>query len=306
VGVVSLGVAASTSFLVFLGLRFVAGLLGAFGPPSLMAAVGDLAPPEKRGRGMAWLNFGFSLAAIVAVPLVGAIGGAFGWRWAFVAVAALLLVLAGLIHRAFPPPAPTRLGPNVFAGYGHVLRVPRLTNVLAANLLERAIFNAAALYLAPFLILSYAVSAVEIAPSLSLAALGALGGNVLGGWLADRFPKALTFVVAQVLAGLAALALFGAPLGLPASAAVGALFGLANSSSRPAFLALGSELAVRDRGAVLGLVSLTNQGGVAVGSAVGGLAIELGGYPALAWVAALGGVAAALFALPLARPRPTT
>ena len=35
---------------------------------------------------MGWFNMGFSFAAIGGVPLMGAVGGAFGWRWAFVAI----------------------------------------------------------------------------------------------------------------------------------------------------------------------------------------------------------------------------
>src|SRR3712207_2485432 len=104
-------------------------------------------------------------------------------------------------------------------------------------------------YLPPFLMLSYGLSAVEVAPSLSLVAGGMIVGNVLGGWLGDRASKAGVFVVAQLLAGAIGLLLFGLPLGLLTSALGGALFGLANAASRPAFLALGTELSTRHRGA---------------------------------------------------------
>jgi DHA1 family inner membrane transport protein len=300
IGAASLGGAFAPDFPTLLATRFVAGLFGAFGPASLMAAVGDLFPPQRRGMAMGWLNMGFGLAAVAGVPLVGAVGGLVGWRWAFAATGLALIALAGLVRLAFPASRPPAAGTGILATYRAVLGAPRLANVLGANLLERAIFNAATLYLPPFLMLSYGLNAVEVAPSLALVAVGTILGNALGGWLGDRFLKPAIFVVAQILAGAVALALFGLPVGLLPSALGGALFGLANAASRPAFLALGSELSIRHRGAVLGLLSLTNQGGVVAGSALGGLVIALGGYSTLAAVTAAGAGLAAALALPLA------
>jgi len=51
---------------------------------------------------------------------------------------------------------------------------------------------------------------------------------------------------------------------------------------------------------VLGLVGLTNQGGMILGSAVGGLVVDGIGYPALGLAVAAGGVLATLFALRVA------
>ena len=119
--------------------------------------------------------------------------------------------------------------------------------------------------------------------------------------MGDRFRKAAIFVVAQALAGSVGLLLFGLAPGLVASVLVGGLFGLSNATSRPAFLALGSELSPRYRGALLGLLSLTNQGGSVLGSSLGGLAIALGSYGTLAILALCGGVGAAVLAVPLAR-----
>ena len=85
------------------------------------------------------------------------------------------------------------------------------------------------------------------------------------------------------------------------SVVLGGLFGLSNATSRPAFLALGSELSPRYRGALLGLLSLTNQGGTVLGSSLGGLAIGFGSYSTLALLTVCGGLGAAALAVPLAR-----
>ena len=301
IGMATVGSALAEDFATLLATRLLAGAFGAFGPASLLAAIGDLFPAERRGMAMGWLNMGFSLAAVAGVPLVGAIGGLLGWRGAFAATGLILLGLALLLQLAFPSPRAEVAATSLGATYRAVLGVPLLGNVLAANILERSIFNATVLYLPSFLMLSYGLGAVEVAPALALVAGGTIVGNVLGGWLGDRRRKAGIFVVAQLLAGAVGLGLFGVPAGLVASIVGGTLFGLANAASRPAFLALGTELSPRHRGAVLGLVSLTNQGGMVVGSALGGLVIGLGGYPALAALTALGGVIAALLAVPRAK-----
>jgi DHA1 family inner membrane transport protein len=300
IGATSIACAGARSFAALLGLRFLCGVFGAFGPAAMMAAVGDLFPPARRARAMGWLNMGFALSAVAGVPLIGVVDGWLGWRAAFVTAGVALLALALLIRVAFPAPPPVGAAGGVLSTYRVVFRLPRLANVLGANLLERSTFFMATVYLPPFLMLTYARDAAQAAPALSAVALGTITGNVLGGWLGDRFPRPAIFVVAQTLAGGIALALFGLAPGLTASAATGALFGLTNAASRPAFLAYSSELLPTQRGAVLGLVGITNQGGIVLGSALGALVMSLGGYAALAVAAAAGGALAAALAVPLA------
>jgi predicted MFS family arabinose efflux permease len=143
IGVSTIAAAFATNFAMLMLARFAAGLFGAFGPASVMAAVGDLFPPHRRSMAMGWLNAGFGLAAVAGVPAVGLIGGLFGWRWAFGATGTLLITLAILVRLAFPNPGPTHTGSSLRQTYAEVLGVPLLGNVLVANLLERSIFNAA-------------------------------------------------------------------------------------------------------------------------------------------------------------------
>jgi len=111
VAALSIGAALAPSFAALAVARFLAGLLGSLAPTSLMASVGDLFPAERRARAMGWFNMGFSFAAIGGVPVMGAVGGALGWRWAFAAIGLVMLLLAGCVWRWFPrirrcPPAP--------------------------------------------------------------------------------------------------------------------------------------------------------------------------------------------------------
>jgi DHA1 family inner membrane transport protein len=302
VGVLSFAAALAPGFVALAAIRFAAGLLGSLAPTSLMASVGDLFAAERRARAMGWFNMGFSFAAIGGVPIMAAVGGALGWRWAFAAIGCVMLLLAGSVWRWFPRIPPTASGTSVFATYRAVWGVPRLLNLLGANLMERSLFGMIAIYLPAFFMLSFHMSAVGVAPVLALVAIGAIAGNVLGGRLGDRFNKPGIFVTAQIVSAGLGLALFGAGLGFAPAALLATVLTLWNAGSRPAFLAYGSELAPRQRGALFGLIALTNQSGLVIGSAVGAAAIGGGGYRGMALAALAQGVLAAGLALPLVRP----
>ena len=302
-GSVTLGAGLAPNFGVLVVMRTLAGIFGGFGPAVVIAAAGDLFPPSRRGMAMGWANLGFSMAAIVGVPSIGAIGGTLGWRWAFAATGLVVIAIGVLIRLTFPAPRAVHAATDDATTYREALRVPGLWSILLANVFERALFNLAVLYLPSFLMLSYGLDAVAVAPILVLMAVGSVVGTLGGGWLGDRFSKAMIFVVAQAFAAAIALALFTQAPGLAISAAGGALFTLVNASSRPALLALSTELSTRYRGAILGVFSVTNQAGIVLGSSVGGLAIGLGGYGALAVTMAVDGVLASGLALPLLRRR---
>ena len=75
IGVSTIAAGFATSFATLLAARFAAGVFGAFGPASVMAAVGDLFPPHRRGMAMGWLNAGFGLAAVAGVSELDGAGG---------------------------------------------------------------------------------------------------------------------------------------------------------------------------------------------------------------------------------------
>ncbi|MGH7413205.1 MAG: MFS transporter [Candidatus Rokuibacteriota bacterium] len=301
VGVLSFAAALTPGFAALVAIRFLAGLLGSLAPTSLMASVGDLFPAERRARAMGWFNMGFSFAAIGGVPVMGAVGGVFGWRWAFAAIGLVMLLLAACVWHWFPRIPPEASGTSVLATYQAVWGVPRLLNLLGANLMERSLFGMVAIFLPAFVMQSFHLSALGVAPVLALVAIGAIAGNMLGGRLGDRLHKPVIFVIAQIISAGLGLALFGAGYPFALAVALATLLTLCNAASRPAFLAYGSELAPRQRGALFGLIALTNQSGLVIGSAVGAAAIGGGGYQGMALAALAQGVIAAGLALPLPR-----
>jgi MFS family permease len=130
-------------------------------------------------------------------------------------------------------------------------------------------------------------------------AVGTVAGNVAGGWLGDRLPRALVCVASNVTAGVIGAVVFGAGFELAGTVALAAVFGVANASGRPSSLALAAELSPRHRGAIFGLLAFTNQSGVVVGASLGSVLLEFGGYVPFAVVALTQGVLSAALAVPL-------
>ncbi|MDM5179782.1 MFS transporter [Massilia sp. DJPM01] len=99
-GLLALATLASTLCQGLPALMVARALTGAFGGPAVaigMAIVIDLTPPEQRGKAMAKVMLGFSLAAIAGVPLGLELARAGGWQAPFYMVAALAaLVLVAM------------------------------------------------------------------------------------------------------------------------------------------------------------------------------------------------------------------
>ncbi|TDV57851.1 MFS transporter [Actinophytocola oryzae] len=107
-GVFNLVSAAAASYGLLFAARFFDGLPhGAyFGTASLVAA--SLAPPERRGRAIASVMLGLSVANVVGVPAATWVGQHFGWRAAYVLAAGLALLTVVLVLAFVPSVAGDR------------------------------------------------------------------------------------------------------------------------------------------------------------------------------------------------------
>jgi DHA1 family inner membrane transport protein len=97
--------AMATSYHLLTLARFFTGLPHGvyFGVASLLAT--SLAPPERKGRAVALVMLGLSVANVIGVPAATWLGQQLGWRAAYWAVAGLALVTLALIV-AFVPSCP--------------------------------------------------------------------------------------------------------------------------------------------------------------------------------------------------------
>jgi DHA1 family inner membrane transport protein len=231
----------------------------------------------QRGRALGWVMTGQSLTLVVGVPLAAYIGSMIGWRGWNVCMAGLSL--AGSI---------ALLATVSHAGTaGHGARTPslrsalskRVIGILATGISERICYGLATIYFATFLQEIYGLSLAGLAVPLALVALGNIGGTVLGGQIADRLrDRLLTFAVAMMLQGVAALALFMWHPGAMVSVVLGFVYALVNAIGRPSYMAALANVPEQVRGTVLGLNGATASVGWVGAAALGAIMISTVGF----------------------------
>ncbi|WKD61866.1 Inner membrane transport protein YdhP [Corynebacterium ciconiae DSM 44920] len=100
----------SSSYAMLLITRFVAGLPhGAYFSITALATA-SMAPAGQRGRSIAYVGMGFSVATVAGVPAAQALGSAFGWQIAYALVAAVGLIT--LVALWFLMPHMTEMPPT--------------------------------------------------------------------------------------------------------------------------------------------------------------------------------------------------
>ncbi|ADB33412.1 major facilitator superfamily MFS_1 [Kribbella flavida DSM 17836] len=161
------------------------------------------APPERAATMVARLAFGMNLAIILGAPIGTQIGGHWGWRATFAAIAVACLIGFGLVLLLLTTPPDEHRRSAVSE-----LRVLRRRPVLIA-LAITAVGNVGVLmvfsYLAPLLTNLGGHPATRLPVLLLAYGVGATIGNLLGGALYDRNPR----VSQPALLGALAAALVG-------------------------------------------------------------------------------------------------
>lgn len=264
--------------------RLLAGLPhGAyFGVGAVMgtAVVG----PARRGRAVASMMAGLTVACAVGVPLAAVVGQSVGWRWAFVGVGALgLVTLAALA--AWTPSLPADPAASVRGEVG-ALRNGPLWVAFGAGAVGFGGMFAVYSYVKPLLTDVTGLDVALVPAVLAAYGVGMTAGTLLGGRLADR--SVLGTVVAGMVATIAVLVVI-ALVGPWVWAAVPAIV-LLGVTSQVLGLALQTRLMdlspdAPSLGAAL-CHSALNLGNAA-GAFLGGLVIAAGwGLLAPAWVGA--------------------
>ncbi|WP_219995767.1 MFS transporter [Schumannella sp. 10F1B-5-1] len=287
--------AVAPTFETVVAARFIAGLPhGAyFGVASLVA--GELMGPGKRGRGVAFVLSGLTIANVIGVPSITFLGQQYGWRVAYLVVAGIFALTAlaiGLLVPAHPgdPTATLRRELGVF-GRGQIW----LT--LAAGAIGFAGFFAVYSYVAK-LTTEVAGLGTGIVPfALATLGIGMTAGNVVGGRLADRGAmRAVLILLPTMAVACAAVALLSVwPVGMFIGLfLVGAVCGGVGPAVQTRLMDVAGE--AQTLAAALNHSALNI--GNSMGAAVGGATIAAGlGYTSPAWVGAIVAAAGMIFAV---------
>lgn len=181
-------------------LLFAARVVAAFGAglytPVAAAVAAVNSPPEARGKALAAVFFGLTLAQVVGVPAGSFVAHTFGWPSAFWIVAGLSLACALMIQLKVPADvkfAPTRLGDlaATLSDWRGLLAVALTATILAAVYVPYT-------YMAPLLAETMGYGRDGLTTVLAAFGCGAVVGNWMGGRLTDRIGPGRTLAVVAV------------------------------------------------------------------------------------------------------------
>ncbi|MGW8886350.1 Cmx/CmrA family chloramphenicol efflux MFS transporter [Streptomyces sp. NPDC055749] len=182
--------AATSSFQVLMVTRVIAALANAGFLAVALTTAARLVSPDMKGRALAVLLSGTTVATIAGVPGGSALGTLLGWRATFWAVAALCLPAAIGILKGIPArPAQEDQGdgPALRAELGQ-LRSPRLILVMVLGALVNAATFASFTFLAPVVTDAAGLGELWISVALVLFGAGSLVGVTIAGRLSDQRP----------------------------------------------------------------------------------------------------------------------
>ncbi|WP_375310942.1 MFS transporter [Bradyrhizobium sp. A5] len=300
---------AASGFALLMASRMLMALGAGLCMPTALGVSVAVSPPERRGRAVALVTSGLTIATVIGVPLGNWIGSLFGWRATFAMVALLgAIAMAGLLFGL-----PRGLPRNT-ASLAERLAVARHGNVLIALLITilwaLGGFTVFTYFAVPLRALGFDASHI----SLALLVFGAAAaiGNMLGGLLADRLGAIAT--AALGLTGMAsALFLHSLVLkflpGQAHYAILGPIFlqGVSGWAFYPAQIASIIRIDPQASMVALSLNASAMYLGFAIGGVLGG-AVLAGWSPTdLGWVGGLSVSAALLVHLARgwqARPKP--
>lgn len=275
--------ALAPSYGVALGSRVAGAAVHGLFWSIVMAHASTIVRSDQIGRAAAVVLAGPTVAGVVGIPVGAVLGDVASWRLAFWMVAGLMSLSALALWLLLPGGAGARGADAGALSWDATARpVVVLAAVGALVLVGHYLLYT---YIAPVLtdLGGFAVSSVG--PVLLLFGVGGMAGLTVAGTLADRWPVgsllACTALFASSTTSVSLLAQ-SRPLGLLAIAVWGLMIGVLPVLVQTAMLRTASTSFRPTAGAIL--VTAMN-GGVAVGAAVGGPALEHGGPRVLALAA---------------------
>lgn len=299
------------------------GVMGAAGTAGILVPATTIVTRwfvRGRGTAMGILSTGGPGSAMVFYPLNAWLIATLGWRRALVAFGCLVAIATmslALFYR--DPPAPGgRSAGNVEAGLP-----PRTNSPVEAWTLRHALRSGrlwAAFIMTALGVIGFQIMAThQVAHAVdrgfrqatvvwlfSFGALCMMVGNLVGGWLSDRWGRGWVFALGSVVAmlGIGCLAMVRGRHDLPllllyTASGVGFGMRIAQLSAIPADIFSGPNL-----GAILGVVQAGGGLGGAIGPFLGGWLFDVTGGYGLAFLIAASAVAGSGVAASLAT-RPT-
>ena len=300
IAVGSLAGAASPNFATLFASRIVVALGAGMVTPTASAITAAVVAPERRGRALAFVFGGLTIAQVLGMPAGTYIGHHLGWRYSLLLVTVLALIAFVAILRRVPSkiavPAPSR------QAFRRVLGDRRLLWTLAVSALVLGAQFIPFTFIASYLVHYSGADPVGVTLLLFWFGLAALVGNLIFGRVIDRHGARGAIVITICVVVGVMLLLPAMKHGFVATLVILALWGMFGFGFNPAQQARVVEVAPYATNIALALNAASLYVGQALGAAIGGATLANFGIEALSFVAAALGLCALGVALVAGQP----
>lgn len=293
-GLATLACALAPNYTVLLFARLLAGAFGGLAGAVVMAAAGDIVPPERRGAALGVVMTAFPFAAVMGVPAGLLLADWFEWHAPFFLLAGMSVVIGTFVWRTLPdlPPHPVITPP--WQQMREILRHP--LHQRGFQLSAALVFagGCVAPFMAPVMVANVGLTEAQL-PLIYL--VGGACTFITVPWigrLADRHDKVRVLGIISAVAAVAAFALTNLPpVPVVVALLVTTLFMVAMSGRFPPAMALiTNAVEARYRGGFMSVNSAAQQGFSALANLVAGALVtrdlatgRLEGFPRAGLVA---------------------
>ncbi|WP_052810539.1 MFS transporter [Variovorax paradoxus] len=272
--------------------RIALGLVAGVFLPTASAVAASMVSPALRGRALAIVTGGGTVAVALGVPLGAWIAGWGGWRSAYLVIAGVAALATwglavGLPRGLAAAPAAAARTPSF-----SVAREPGVLPALLTTMLWATGGFSFYTYVALFLSGTLGFGAEGVGAVFFAIGIAAAVGTAVGGWATDRFgadrmAQGFALMLVVILGGLSLSAqMLPRDLALPMVVGLSALWGFAGWGFGPAQAVRLIRLAPDRAPMTLSLNASAVYLGIAAGSALGGTVIDLFGVSAVGWAGA--------------------
>lgn len=293
--------------------RTLAGAFGGTAAVALMTVIGDVFPPEKRGRATGAVISSFAVASIAGLPAGLMLAEWFGRGAPFVALAGLSALVWLLAWTKLPQIRGhlTHQRPNRWAELAEVVRHPANLGAFAFSFfLVLGTFTVAS-FIGPYLTATNGWTEGQLSQIYFVAGICTLVGMTVVGRLADRLPRLPLFRVLGFAAMIMAVVVTNLPAG-PLWVAVIVMSGFmvfAAGRMVPVQAMLLGVAAPKNRGAFMSMNTAVQHASTGLAPLIAGALVTISpdgrmtGYPLVGYVAA-GTAALSLLLAGLLKPTP--
>jgi predicted MFS family arabinose efflux permease len=196
--------ALAPSYAALLPIRALTVLGAAVFTPQAAAATGAMTPPGERAGAITFIFIGWSVASVIGIPISAWLGDTFGWRSAFLAIAAIGALGAAWVLATVP--AGVRPATLTLAAWRAAFGNPVLMAIVLVTALAGAGQFTLFSYFAPYFKTVIGAGTREVTVLFIVFGVFGVIGNALASRYVDRLGAARAVGFALVLMALSMLA----------------------------------------------------------------------------------------------------